>query len=222
MSDLLKSIESARKQYDTEECQHTKQRLKKFILTKCSELEKKGIDCINLYFDLQDKSIEISKKSKAMLIDASEFKRLVKSDETVAELQRQVNKLKIREQNLIDKVKEYDELLKKKGETNIVKMREAHAAIQSSLHKKINELMKSVPNSEIKTVSNEKYSNIVRCKNEYEAELKMYKNAFAELKVLALAKNTPEILMIIQKCYIDIDNARADLRNKTGEDNGTS
>lgn len=59
-----------------------------------------------------------------------------------------------------------------------------------------------------------KLSQQTRCKNEYEAELKPYKEAFGKLKELSIEKNIPEVLMIIQKCYFDIDAVREEIRGK--------
>ena len=198
------AVKKAREQYDLETCEHTKQRLKKFILTKCHELEAKGENCIDLYYDLQDGNYSSSsQKTKKIVIELKEFERLVKSDNELLNLTRKYNKLVLK----LEKQKDIKDLELKITELN-KKIENQKVTLARLQGRPIKPPPILLPDNE-----REKYETAKRVRDEYYAELSVYKKGFNELKKLSVEKNIPDILMIIQSCYFENDKNRDELRN---------
>ncbi len=195
----LLSVEKAREKYNIETCEYTRQKLKKFILTQCNLLEQSGVNCLDLYIDLQDGfHSSANQKSKKIVIELSEFDRLVKSDKKLLDLTRKHNNLVLR----VEKTRTDKELEEK--------IKNQKATLARLMGKPVKPPPILIPENERNA-----YETAKRVRDEYAAELVFYKKGFNELKNLALEKNTPEILMIIQKCYAEIDCSRIQERAKT-------
>lgn len=210
------AIEKARLQYDTETCVHTKSRLKKFILTQSQLLENKGIDCTSLYFDLiEGVTASPNSKQKRMMIDQSEFDRLVKADNDLVVLQRKVNNLIVENNALKTKIASgsntdyLDEIdaLKNKVQNQKMQLAQLLTEKRTSSTPKKQTVIENLSSADVK-----KFEMAKQTRDEYAAELDVYKKTFTAFKEFAVNRDIPEILLIIQKGYIEIDNVRGKVR----------